>query len=157
MTSLRQRGARSSELADPDIVERSADHTLGTAAAKVRCKSTDRRTVVCALTSTSGITPPSHFTVTVTMPRVGLDHFQDMIRLAVEDLLLVVVSEGEAELGCDHHSIADRLKRFADQLVVGEGTVDLGVVEEGDAQIEVGIGVVPSLSAVNSSAPIIVR
>ena len=33
----------------------------------------------------------------------------------------------KAELGGDHHLVADRRERFADQLFVGERTVDLSV------------------------------
>ena len=38
----------------------------------------------------------------------------------------------EAELGRDHHLVANRPQRLADQLLVGERAVDLSRVEEGD-------------------------
>src|SRR5262249_40205467 len=41
----------------------------------------------------------------------------------------------EAELGGDHDLTAKRLQRFAHQLLVGEGTVNLRCVEEGDAPL----------------------
>src|SRR3984957_15685399 len=42
---------------------------------------------------------------------------------------------GEAELRSDHHLVADGLKCLANNLLVGERTVDLRRVEEGDAAI----------------------
>ena len=54
---------------------------------------------------------------------------------AVEPGLLAVL-DVEAELGGDHHLVADRRERLADQLLVGEGAVDLGGVEEGDAALD---------------------
>ena len=44
----------------------------------------------------------------------------------------------EAELGGDHDPVAHRPKRFADHLLVDEGAVDLGRVEEGDAALDRG-------------------
>ena len=44
----------------------------------------------------------------------------------------------EAELGGDHHLVADRRQRLADQLLVGERAVDLGGVEERDAAVDRG-------------------
>ena len=44
--------------------------------------------------------------------------------------------ELEAELGRDHHLIANGRERFADELLVGERTVRLGGVEERDAAVD---------------------
>ena len=44
--------------------------------------------------------------------------------------------ELEAELGGDHHLVAERRERLADQFLVGERAVDLGGVEEGDAALD---------------------
>jgi hypothetical protein len=41
----------------------------------------------------------------------------------------------EAELGGDHDLVPHRCERFADHFLVGEGAIDLGGVEEGDAAI----------------------
>ena len=49
-----------------------------------------------------------------------------------------VARQLEAELGGDHHLVADRLQRLADQLLVGERAIDLGGVEEGHAALESG-------------------
>ena len=40
-----------------------------------------------------------------------------------------------AEFGGDHDLVAHRLKRLADDLLVGVGTVGLGGIEEGDAEL----------------------
>ena len=53
-------------------------------------------------------------------------------------LRLALRVEGEAELGRDHHAVADRLQGFAHQVLVGERAVDLGGVEEGDAPLHGG-------------------
>ena len=51
----------------------------------------------------------------------------------------------EAELGGDHHPVAHRPQRLADHLLVGEGAIDLGGVEEGDAALDrVAISSTPS-------------
>ena len=42
----------------------------------------------------------------------------------------------EAELGGDLDPVTDGLERLADDLLVGEGAVDLGGVEKGDAPID---------------------
>ena len=43
---------------------------------------------------------------------------------------------GEAELGGDHDLVADRGERLADEGLVGERPVDLGGVEERDAEVD---------------------
>ena len=47
----------------------------------------------------------------------------------------LAVDDVEAELGGDHHPVADRPQRLADDLLVGEGAVDFRRVEEGDAAL----------------------
>ncbi len=42
----------------------------------------------------------------------------------------------KAELGGDHHLVADGLQRLADHLLVDERAIGLGGVEEGDAPLE---------------------
>ena len=42
----------------------------------------------------------------------------------------------EAELGGDHHLVAEGREGLADELLVGERAVDLGGVEEGDAALD---------------------
>ncbi len=44
----------------------------------------------------------------------------------------------KAELGCDHHLIADRRQRLAHQLLIDERTIDLGGVEQGDPALHGG-------------------
>ncbi len=44
--------------------------------------------------------------------------------------------DAETELGGDHHPLAHRGQRFAHHLFVGEGTIDLRRVEEGDAAVD---------------------
>ena len=44
--------------------------------------------------------------------------------------------EAEAELGREDHLVAPPLERSAEQLLVGEGAVGLGGVEEGDAELD---------------------
>ena len=57
----------------------------------------------------------------------------DIFRAAVQVLLPVRARQLEAELGGDHHLVADRLQRLADHLLVRERAIDLGGVEEGHA------------------------
>ena len=65
-----------------------------------------------------------------------LDHLPDVLGPAVQARLLPSPLELEAELGRDHHLVADRRQRLAHQLLVGERAVDLGGVEEGDAALD---------------------
>ena len=44
----------------------------------------------------------------------------------------------EAELGGDHHLVADGLERLADHFFILVGAIDLGGIEEGDAAVERG-------------------
>ena len=60
------------------------------------------------------------------------------VRPAGDAGLLAVLVEGEPELGGDDDVVAHRLQRLADQLLVVEGAVDLGGVEEGDAAVDRG-------------------
>ena len=41
----------------------------------------------------------------------------------------------KAELGGDHDFVADRRQRFPEQGFVGPGTVDLGSIKQGDAEV----------------------
>jgi hypothetical protein len=41
----------------------------------------------------------------------------------------------KAELGGDHDLVADGRQRFPDQEFVGPGTVDLGSIKQGDAEV----------------------
>ena len=60
----------------------------------------------------------------------------DVLGPAVEARLLLRLGiDIEAELGGDHHLVAHRLQRLADHLLIGEGAIDLGGVEEGDAAL----------------------
>lgn len=58
----------------------------------------------------------------------------------------------EAELGGDDHLAADRLQRLADQFLVGEGTVGLGGVEQGDAAVVGGMDELDHLLLVGGRA-----
>jgi hypothetical protein len=44
--------------------------------------------------------------------------------------------DAEAELGGDHDLVAPPLQRAAEQLFVGERTVDLGRIEQGNAELD---------------------
>ena len=66
-----------------------------------------------------------------------LDGGADVLGAAVQAGGAAAV-EGEPELGGDHDLVADRSQRLADELLVGERPVDLGGVEEGDAEVDGG-------------------
>jgi hypothetical protein len=66
----------------------------------------------------------------------GVGHFSDVLRSTVQDLLLAVVAEGEAEFRGDDDLLPERLQGFADQLFVGERTIDFSRVEKGDAALD---------------------
>jgi hypothetical protein len=74
--------------------------------------------------------------------RVGAEPLQRALDTALDRLRATVESAGhaalevEAELRRDHDLVADRLERLADELLVGEGPVDLRGVEEGDAALD---------------------
>ena len=64
-------------------------------------------------------------------------HLADVLGPAVEaGLLLRLGIDVEAELRGDHHLVAERRQRLADHLLIGEGAIDLGGVEEGDAALD---------------------
>ena len=68
-------------------------------------------------------------------PEAGVRDRLDVLRAAVRAAgagagLQVDI---EAELGRDHHLVADRRERLPDQVLVGERTVGFGGVEQGDA------------------------
>ena len=54
-----------------------------------------------------------------------------MLRSTVQ----AVTVDVEAELRGDHHLVAERCERLADQFFAGVGTVDFGRVEERDAAV----------------------
>src|ERR1700732_3323673 len=67
----------------------------------------------------------------------ALHRLTDMLRPASSfgaDLLSVL--ETKAKLGADYHLVAPALERPAEQLLVGEGTIALGRVEEGASQFD---------------------
>ena len=57
-------------------------------------------------------------------------------RLFRPPLLARLRIDVEAELGGDHHLVAEGRERLAHQLLVRERAVDLGGVEEGDAALD---------------------
>ena len=59
----------------------------------------------------------------------------DALRLAVRAGHLAV-DDVESELGGDHHPIAERPQRLADDFFIGVRTVDFRGVEEGDAAFD---------------------
>ena len=66
----------------------------------------------------------------------GLDGASDVLGPAVEPPALAVALESKPNLVAITHPVADGRERLADQLLVGERTVDLGGVEEGDAAVD---------------------
>src|SRR5712692_7096620 len=67
----------------------------------------------------------------------ALHRLTDMLRPASSfgaDLLSVL--ETKAKFGADYYLVVPALKRPAEQLLVGEGTIALGRVEEGASQFE---------------------
>jgi len=60
----------------------------------------------------------------------------DVVGPAGDAGLVAVLVEREPELGCDHDPVAHRLQRLPHQLLVVEGPVDLGSVEQGDAPLD---------------------
>jgi hypothetical protein len=61
----------------------------------------------------------------------ALEGRTDVLRPAVQPALPRCVADREAELGRDHHIVAVRLERLADDLLVVVRAVDLRRVEEG--------------------------
>ena len=64
-----------------------------------------------------------------------LNRDPNVLGAAVENLLFIVVAEGEAELGGDDHLIAHRCQGFAYHLLVQVRAVNLGGIEERDASL----------------------
>ena len=63
-------------------------------------------------------------------------HLADVLGPAVEARLLLRLGvDIEAELCGNHHLIPHRLQRFTDHFLIGEGAIDLGGVEEGNAAL----------------------
>ena len=67
----------------------------------------------------------------------GVHDLPDVFRPAVQPYLLPAL-DLEAELGGDHHPVADGGEGLADQFLVRERTVHLGGVEERDPEIDGG-------------------
>ena len=62
----------------------------------------------------------------------GIHHFADMFRPAIGARALRRIGlQVETELGGDNYRIAQRFKRFAQQVFVGERAIDFGGVKEG--------------------------
>ena len=57
-------------------------------------------------------------------------------RLFEAGLLAGLGIDAEAEFGGDDHLVAERREGLADHFLVGEGAVDFGGVEEGDAALD---------------------
>jgi hypothetical protein len=68
-------------------------------------------------------------------PKRPVDSGTDVVRSATDAGLVAVLVEGEPELGGDDDVAADRLQCLAHQLLVVEGAVDLGGVEQRDATV----------------------
>jgi len=70
-------------------------------------------------------------------PERCLHHVADAFRPAVQHArLLLPVFVAESELGGDHDPVTDGGEGFANQLLIGEGTVNLSRVEKGYALID---------------------
>ena len=66
----------------------------------------------------------------------ALERRADVGRAAVNVPRALARVRDEAELRGQHHLVAPAFQRPPDELLVGEGTVDLGGVDEGDAQVD---------------------
>src|SRR5271154_4756583 len=67
----------------------------------------------------------------------GLGDLADALGTAVEsDILACVLVNFPSELSGDDDLIAQRSECLADELLVGEGAIDLGRIEEGDATLD---------------------
>src|SRR5574337_1107925 len=81
-----------------------------------------------------------------------LDDGADVLRPAVQSDDRAVLVKLEAKFAGNHHLVAHRLKRFADEKFVGEGAVAFGGIEERDAALEGGADHGDAVFAVGSSA-----
>ena len=71
-------------------------------------------------------------------PERTFDGLPDVVRPAVQTGCprpVVAPAQVEPELGREHQLIAEEREGFADQLFVGEGSIDFGGVEERDAAV----------------------
>ena len=66
----------------------------------------------------------------------GLGNHADAFRPAVQEAAALRPAQVEAELGGDGHLALERLERLANEFLIGEGVIDLGRVEEGDAALD---------------------
>ena len=62
----------------------------------------------------------------------------------------------QAELGGQHHLVPAALQRAADEFLVGVGAVDLGGVDEGDAQLQGAVDGAHGLVVVGAGAGVAV-
>ena len=72
----------------------------------------------------------------------GVRHRAHMLRAAVGAggaCSLCLITDGEAELGGDHDLVAEGLQSLADEDLIGERPIDLGRVEEVDAELDRGL------------------
>src|SRR5216117_1646904 len=63
----------------------------------------------------------------------SFSNFLDVLWPTIDTHLLAFGTNFESEFGGDHHSLAHRSQRFADEFFVGERAVNFGRVEKGDA------------------------
>ncbi len=68
----------------------------------------------------------------------ALNSLLDMHWTTVEAVPTAVRVDPESELGGDHHPVPEGCEGLTDELLVGEGAVDLGGVEERDAELDGG-------------------
>jgi hypothetical protein len=92
-------------------------------------------------------------------PQRTFERGADVGRAAVEDTGASSGVGDHAELGRHHDLVAAVLDRAADEFLVGERPVDLGGIDEGDAQVEGsvdgadGLGVVAAGAGVGGRHP----
>src|SRR5262245_37533173 len=68
-----------------------------------------------------------------------MSHGADILRATVQARSrLAVCIDGKTELGGNRDLALERLERLADQLLIDEGAIDLGGVEEGDTAFDRG-------------------
>ena len=85
-------------------------------------------------------------------PQRALDRGADVGRAAVEAPRAAAGVGDEAELGRQHDLVAAALHGPADELLVGVGAVDLGGVDEGDAEVERPVDGADRLGVVGAGA-----
>ena len=113
-------------LGQPDVADLALGHQLGQRADGVLDRRVRVHPVLVVEVDVVGAEPPQR----------SLDRGADVGRAAVEVPRAAAGVRHEAELGRQHHLVAAALDGPADELLVGERAVDLGGVDEGDAQFE---------------------